>query len=53
MRAKVLRPIPGTREYQKGEEYEFTGDTQWLVKGRYIQPLPDKPEKATANPEKR
>ena len=53
MKAKVLRPIPGSRAYQMGEVYEFEGDTQWLIKGRYIQPVEEKPKKATVTLETR
>lgn len=53
MKARILRPVPGSKEYKMGEVYDFEGDTQWLVKGRYIQPVAEKPQKAIVTPETR
>lgn len=52
VRAKVLRPIPGTSGYEIGKVYDFEGNIDWL-KQRYIEPVKEDPEKATAKPEKR
>jgi hypothetical protein len=50
MKAIVKRPVPGGN-YEVGKEYDFDGGgLQWLVKGRYIEPIIETKEKAVVTP---